>query len=146
MNRSGLFITFIMGCLAALLWMLVNSPDIEPPWPKMVQGFSFSPYRTGQSAELNVFPTEAEIEEDLALLAGDTHAVRSYSVKGTLAEIPRLATSKGLNVVLGAWISNIAKDNEEAWRLSSLAPQPPVHSSPHAERLSSGSTPNHSRS
>jgi exo-beta-1,3-glucanase (GH17 family)/cellulose synthase/poly-beta-1,6-N-acetylglucosamine synthase-like glycosyltransferase len=113
MNRSGLFITLIMGCLAALLWMLVNSPDIEPPWPTMVQGFSFSPYRTGQSAEGNNFPTEAEIEEDLALLAGDTHAVRSYSVKGTLAEIPRLAASKGLNVVLGAWISNIAKDNEE---------------------------------
>jgi len=67
MNRSGIFITIIMGGLAALLWMLVNSPDIEPPWPEMVQGFSFSPYRAGQSAELNIFPTEAEIEEDLAL-------------------------------------------------------------------------------
>lgn len=113
MNRSGIFITIIMGGLAALLWMLVNSPNIEPPWPDMVQGFSFSPYRAGQSAELNIFPSEAEIEEDLALLAGSTHAVRTYSVKGTLAAIPRLADKTGLNVVLGAWISNIEKDNEE---------------------------------
>ena len=113
MNRSGIFITIIMGGLAALLWMLVNSPNIEPPWPDMVQGFSFSPYRAGQAAELNIFPSEAEIEEDLALLAGSTHAVRTYSVKGTLAAIPRLADKTGLNVVLGAWISNIEKDNEE---------------------------------
>jgi len=113
MNRSGLFITLIMGGLATLLWMLINSPNIEPPWPETVQGFSFSPFRPGQSAEKNIFPSEAQIEEDLALLAGDAHAVRSYSVRGTLAEIPKLAASKGLNVVLGGWLSNIPKDNEE---------------------------------
>ncbi|NBK24988.1 MAG: hypothetical protein EOM68_23555, partial [Spirochaetia bacterium] len=37
---------------------------------------------------------------------------RSYSVDSTLAEIPRLAAAHGLNVVLGAWISNDPQANE----------------------------------
>ena len=40
----------------------------------------------------------------LALLAGDVHAVRTYTVRGNLAEVPRLAKGHGLNVALGAWL------------------------------------------
>ena len=113
MNRSGLIITLLMGCLALLLWKVVNTPNLEPPWPAKIQGFSFSPFRAGQSPSENVYPTVDEIDRDLALLAGSAHAVRSYSVDSTLAEIPRLAAAHGLNVVLGAWISNDPAANEE---------------------------------
>ncbi|MBV5317103.1 MAG: glycosyltransferase [Desulfobulbaceae bacterium] len=113
MNRSSLIITIIMGCLAVLLWKVVNAPNMEPPWPSKIQGFSFSPFREGQSPSKKIYPSVEEIDRDLAVLAGDVHAVRSYTVEDNLAEIPRLAAARGLNVVLGAWIATDEKENEE---------------------------------
>lgn len=113
MNRSGLIITFIMGCLALLLWGVVNAPNMEPSWPSKIQGFSFSPFRGGQSPSKQIYPTVEQIDRDLAILAGDVHAVRAYTVEDNLAEIPRLAAARGLNVVLGAWITRDKEWNDE---------------------------------
>ena len=113
MNRSSLIITFIMGCLAVLLWKVANAPNIEPPWPSKIQGFSFSPFRAGQSPSKKIFPSIEEIDKDLATLAGSVNAIRSYTVEDNLAEIPRLAAARGLNVVLGAWLATDAKENDE---------------------------------
>ncbi|MCW5586210.1 MAG: glycosyltransferase [Chromatiales bacterium] len=113
MNRASLLITLLMGALTVLLWAMVNRPDIEPPWPAKIEGFSFSPMRGEQSPVRREYPDIAQIDEDLALLAGDAHAVRTYTVEGTMGEVPRLALAHGLNVTLGAWISGQAKRNEE---------------------------------
>jgi len=112
MNRASLLITLLMGVLTVLLWGIVNRPDIEPPWPAKIEGFSFSPMRGEQSPVLRNYPDISQIDEDLALLAGDAHAVRTYTVDGVMAEVPRLAAVHGLNVALGAWISNQADRNE----------------------------------
>ncbi|MDY0389594.1 glycosyltransferase [Desulfobulbus oligotrophicus] len=113
MNRSGLIITLIMGCLAVLLWKVVNAPDMEPPWPTKIQGFSFSPFQAGESPSKKIYPSVEQIDRDLSILAGDVHAVRSYTVEDNLAEIPRLAAAHGLNVVLGAWITPDKEGNEK---------------------------------
>jgi len=112
MNRASLLITLLMGGLTVLLWSIVNRPDIEPPWPAEIEGFSFSPMRGEQSPVTREYPDISEIDEDLALLAGEAHAVRTYTVDSTMAEVPRLAAAHGLNVALGAWISNQAERNE----------------------------------
>lgn len=111
MNRASLLITLLMGGLTLLLWALVNRPDIEPPWSAKIDGFAFSPMRGEQSPITRTFPSIDQVDEDLALLAGDAHAVRTYTVEGTLAEVPRLAAAHGLNVTLGAWISRDAARN-----------------------------------
>ena len=113
MNRASLLITLLMGALTVLLWAMVNRPDFEPPWPAKIEGFSFSPMRGEQSPVRREYPDIAQIDEDLALLAGDAHAVRTYTVEGTMGEVPRLALAHGLNVTLGAWISGQAKRNED---------------------------------
>lgn len=112
MNRSSLIITLMMGGLSVLLWAVVNQPDIEPEWPAVVQGFSFSPMRGNEDPMNKVFPTIEEIDEDLALLAGDAHAIRTYTVEATLAEVPRLAGVHGLNVALGGWVGTFPDANE----------------------------------
>ncbi|MCB1800827.1 MAG: beta-(1-3)-glucosyl transferase, partial [Gammaproteobacteria bacterium] len=104
MNRASLLITLLMGALTLVLWGLVNRPGIEPPWPSKVAGFSFSPMRGEQSPISGQLPDIGQIDSDLALLAGDAHAVRTYTVRGDMAEVPRLAAVHGLNVALGAWI------------------------------------------
>lgn len=112
MNRSGFLITLLMGCLAVLLWRVVNAPNLEPPWPDKIQGFAFAPYRADHDPTKNRLPSLEDIDADLALLQGRAHAVRTYTVAGDFAEIPRLAAARGLNVALGAWLDADREKNE----------------------------------
>ena len=113
MNRSSLIITVLMGALAVVLWSIVNAPNNEPPWPAKIQGFSFSPMRAEHSPMRNEMPSIAQIDEDLVVVSGDAHAVRTYTVEGTLAEVPRLAGVHNLNVALGAWLDDKHEKNLE---------------------------------
>ena len=104
MNRASFVIAIAIAAITISLWALVNRPETEPPWPRVIQGFSFTPMRADDDPERQLLPTAEEIDADLALLAGTTHAVRTYSIEGTQAEIPELARKHGINVALGVWI------------------------------------------
>jgi len=112
MNRANILISIAIAVICLSLWALFNQPETEPPWPERIQGFSFSPFREGQSAIEHILPSAEEIDRDLALLAEKTHAVRTYTMEGTLAQVPELASKHGLNVTLGAWIDKDPEKNE----------------------------------
>ena len=104
MKLSSIVITLSIAILAISLWALANRPEQEPPWPQRIQGFSFSPFREGQSPLEKIYPTLDQIEADMVLLEGKTHAIRSYTVEDGLVQIPELAKKHGLNVAFGIWI------------------------------------------
>ncbi|MGQ9659868.1 MAG: glycosyltransferase [Thermochromatium sp.] len=113
MNRFiDVIIPILIALLTVLAWWILNQPNEEPAWPTRIQGFAFSPLRAEHDPSQNRFPTIEDIDADLALLKGRAHAVRTYTVKSTLAEIPPLAAKYGLNVTLGAWIGPDLKANE----------------------------------
>ncbi|MEE4136386.1 MAG: beta-(1-3)-glucosyl transferase, partial [Desulforhopalus sp.] len=112
MKKSNLLICIAVAAIFVSCWALLNKPEFEPPWPKRIQGFSFSPMQPGNDPLRNMLPSEAEVEADLRLLAGTTNAVRVYSVEGVQGKIPELAAKYQLNVTLGAWISADIEENE----------------------------------
>ena len=112
LNRINLLIIIAVAVATIGIWAYVNQPTEQPPWPRIVQGFSFSPFRADQDAIRHIMPSEQDIDEDLALLAGKTHAVRTYSTEGVLGEIPRLAQKHNINVTVGAWIDADLERNE----------------------------------
>jgi len=119
---TNVVIAVAFGAATLAAWAYANRPTAEPAWPSRVQGFAFSPYRGDQDPSRGDFPSVAQIDSDLALLEGKTHAVRSYSTAGTLAEIPALAAGRNINVALGAWINDNSDNNEaEIERVISLA-------------------------
>ena len=63
-----------------------------------------------------ISPSLLDIVADLALLQGDAHAVRTYTVESTLAAVPRLAAAHDLNVTLGAWIGEDKAFNDREIR------------------------------
>jgi len=122
MNKINIIITVAIAAVTISVWAWINRPDTEPPWPAMIQGFSFSPMRAHNNPMLGNFPTVQEIDEDLTLLEGKTHAVRTYTLEGTLAEIPALAGKHGINVALGAWIdARLEKNDAEVSQLLQVA-------------------------
>jgi exo-beta-1,3-glucanase (GH17 family)/cellulose synthase/poly-beta-1,6-N-acetylglucosamine synthase-like glycosyltransferase len=112
MNKINVIITVAIAAVTISVWAWINRPDTEPPWPAMIQGFSFSPMRADDNPMLGKYPTVQEIEEDLALLKGRTYAVRTYTLEGPLAEVPALAAKHGINVALGAWVDARLEKNE----------------------------------
>ena len=112
---SSILVAAIFAGATIALWAYLNRPATLPPWPKRIQGFAFSPYRIHQDGSLERQPTVQELEQDLALLAGKTVAVRTYSVLGTLGEVPRLAWQQQphIKVALGAWLGEDKVRNEK---------------------------------
>ena len=110
-DRASWILLTLVGTLLLALWALFNRPDHVPPWPETIQGVAFSPFRADQNPVKVEYPSEREIERDLKLLSGKMRAVRTYSVEGTLAAVPRLARPLGLNVVVGVWISGDLERN-----------------------------------
>ena len=104
-----IFVLFSLSAITLGAWALLNRPEEVPQWPKQVAGFAYSPFRVNQSPIDNTFPSVEQIEEDMVLLAQYTKHIRTYSVAGVQAEIPRLAERHGLMVTVGAWLT----DNRE---------------------------------
>src|SRR5579864_8352480 len=109
----SLLIAAVFATLTFAVWAYLNRPTREPPWPPLIQGFAFSPFRANEDPTHGEMPTDAEIDSDLALLEGHVNAVRTYSVEKTLADIPVLAERHGLNVTLGAWLDGHRDKNED---------------------------------
>jgi exo-beta-1,3-glucanase (GH17 family)/cellulose synthase/poly-beta-1,6-N-acetylglucosamine synthase-like glycosyltransferase len=110
---GSLLIAAVFATLTFTVWAWLNRPTREPPWPPVIQGFAFSPFRANEDPTHFEMPTDAEIDSDLALLEGKVNAVRTYSVGSTLADVPGLAEKHGLNVALGAWLDSHRDKNEE---------------------------------
>ena len=118
MRPSHWLIVGAVSLVTFSLWAWFNQPLEEPLWPDRIMGFAFSPYRADQDPQKDIHPSREQIEQDLALLAGKTYAVRTYTVKGVLAEVPKLAKKFGINVTVGGWIgSNEEENNQELERL-----------------------------
>ena len=109
----SLLIAALFATLTFAVWALLNRPTSEPPWPAVIQGFAFSPFRANEDPTHFQMPTDEEIDSDLTLLQGKVNAVRTYSVADTLADVPALAEKHGLNVALGAWLDSHRDKNEE---------------------------------
>ena len=121
-TKINLIVSAIVAALTILLWSVLNQPSSEPVWPSTVQGFSFSPFQKGQSPLKDKYPSKAQIDADLSLLQGKTQNIRSYSVQGTLGDIPELASAHHLQVTLGAFLNGKTEhDVKELKKLILLA-------------------------
>ncbi len=96
------------------IWSYVNNPLQLQPWTKTTMGVTFDPMRKQDTQTSDTFPSEADIDHDLSLLADKVHAVRTYSVLKGLDKIPELAAKYNLNTTVGAWIDgNLEKNRQE---------------------------------
>jgi exo-beta-1,3-glucanase (GH17 family)/cellulose synthase/poly-beta-1,6-N-acetylglucosamine synthase-like glycosyltransferase len=113
--RKLLFIGLIFATTLGA-WEVSNRPLLEPTWFGAIDGFAYSPMRPGQSPGRQQFPSIAEIDADLAIIAQHSGSVRTYSLDGTLAEIPRLAAKYNMDVTAGVWLDEDLAANQSRLR------------------------------
>lgn len=71
---------------------------------KPVYGICYSPFRAGQKPGES-YPTVAQINADLSLIADDTTAIRTYHVDETLFDIASDCNTLNIDCYVGGWIS-----------------------------------------
>ncbi len=106
------------------IWSYVNNPLQLKPWTKTTMGVTFNPMRKDHTQKNNLYPTEAEIDQDLALLENKVHAVRTYSMLKGLYKVPELAAKHNLNITMGAWLdADLEKNRQEIETLLQISNQ-----------------------
>ena len=125
--KRKLAILFVVALLVAVnfsIWSYINNPLQLQPWTKTTMGVTYDPLRKEDTQTGDSFPSEADIDSDLALLSNKVHAVRTYSMLKGQDKIPELASKHNLNVTLGAWIDgNLEKNRIEVDTLVRVAQQ-----------------------
>jgi len=104
-KAATLFAVLTCALLTVAAWAFVNRPVLPPDFHGRVAGLAFSPFQRGQGPEDGSFPTPAEIRADLKRAAALADRVRSYTVAGAMADLPRLAAGLPLKLTLGAWLA-----------------------------------------
>ena len=114
MRSPILYAILIAAALANLaVWALPNRPVAleSPPGGKLLS-ISFAPFRDGQSPLTQTFPSTAEIEQDLRVIAGQVSGVRTYTSLEGMESVPAFARKYGLTVTLGIWLGVKPLTNE----------------------------------
>ncbi|WP_365859675.1 glycosyl hydrolase family 17 protein [Bradyrhizobium sp.] len=104
-----------LGIVAAVWWWLaapvtLARAPIDPA--AKLECVSYAPFRgdqTPHNPDLIVSPDQ--IAEDLAVLAGITKCIRTYSIDNGLDKVPELASKVGLKVLLGVWLGRTRATN-----------------------------------
>lgn len=106
------FISLIVAAMLAglgafALWHQFDQPvPVEPSWDKPMSSVSFAPFRRGQSPLTKVYPSPAQVEEDMRSLVGLAQGIRTYTSREGMEVVPDLAAKYGLKVVFGAWLGS----------------------------------------
>jgi exo-beta-1,3-glucanase (GH17 family)/cellulose synthase/poly-beta-1,6-N-acetylglucosamine synthase-like glycosyltransferase len=106
----ALLIALMMAVATVTLWGGFNRPVDVVDWTGKIHGVSFSAYQKDQNPYAQTYPTERELEADIAKLRDRVTYVRTYSSAHGFEAVPQLAQKYGLKVTAGAWL-NKSKDN-----------------------------------
>ncbi|HTN09967.1 MAG TPA: glycosyl hydrolase family 17 protein [Acetobacteraceae bacterium] len=109
MSRPSPLLLLVLPLLAAVLvgaWWAANRPESAGPAIAggRLESVSFAPYRPGQSPLTGVFPSAAQVDADLALLAPQVRAVRTYAAIEGDYDVAGLAAKHGLKLWQGIWL------------------------------------------
>jgi exo-beta-1,3-glucanase (GH17 family)/cellulose synthase/poly-beta-1,6-N-acetylglucosamine synthase-like glycosyltransferase len=101
----ALFLCAAAAAAVLSVWIWLQSPQTAPDWDGQLAGVTYSGYRPGQDPQKGRYPSEAQIREDMGILAQHTRRLRTY----TSNEGPNtaaIAGEFGMDVTAGAWLDN----------------------------------------
>ncbi len=108
---TAAIITLLIAVLNVAWWQFTNRPVAHPNWTGHVHGMAYSGFQRDQDPTQKRFPTEAELDADMALLTKVTDRIRTYTATENPA-VPELAARHGLKVTAGAWLDKREDNNE----------------------------------
>jgi exo-beta-1,3-glucanase (GH17 family)/cellulose synthase/poly-beta-1,6-N-acetylglucosamine synthase-like glycosyltransferase len=107
---SAAAIAIVVALANLLAWTWLHRPSHPPGWDGPIGGFAYSAFQRDQSPTEFHYPSDAEIEADLALLRRHSTRIRTYAASET-PTLVQLAQRHGLEVMAGAWLDKRSDNN-----------------------------------
>jgi exo-beta-1,3-glucanase (GH17 family)/cellulose synthase/poly-beta-1,6-N-acetylglucosamine synthase-like glycosyltransferase len=108
---GALAVCALMLGLNFALWRAANPPLSAPEAPPTVAGLAYNAFQRWESPLTQRFPTDAEIDADLAHMRRLTARLRTYSA-AEFPALPALAHQHGIELALGVWLDRRLDNNE----------------------------------
>jgi exo-beta-1,3-glucanase (GH17 family) len=89
--------------LTALSFILLHTEleiTAQVATEERIVGVAYGPFREGQSPDLGIFPTLAQMQADMPLLKRMGNVIRTYSVTNNFDQIIGLAKEGGLKAIM----------------------------------------------
>lgn len=107
---SAVLTLVLVAAVNFALWAYANRPVTVHDWDGPIAGFAFNAFQRDQSPLDRSYPSDADLESDIALLARYTRRVRSYT-STEMPTLPELAQKHGLKLTAGAWLDRDREKN-----------------------------------
>lgn len=107
---SAILTLVLVAAANFALWAYANRPVHVHDWDGPIAGFAFNAFQRDQSPLDRSYPSNADLESDIALLARYTRRVRSYT-STEMPTLPELAQKYGLKLTAGAWLDRNLERN-----------------------------------
>jgi exo-beta-1,3-glucanase (GH17 family) len=113
-------------CAVALLLLLCSAPGVERPFDLTLQkwhgnAICYSGYRAGQNPDLNRFPSQAQILDDLKILERNWKLIRLYGADQDSQDVLEVIRREKIpiKVMLGIWLDGRAgKEDKNASQMA----------------------------
>ncbi|NLD69684.1 MAG: glycosyltransferase, partial [Limnobacter sp.] len=127
-GSSAALRNWLVGSLLALVlatanlggWHWLNPPVAPPDVDHRIAGLAYNGFQRWDDPFARKYPTAEQIDADLALLAGLTQRIRTYS-SSEIPELPTLAERHGLRVTAGVWLDRRPANNRRELEAARLA-------------------------
>lgn len=125
--KIATFLSLIFLVLVNLgIWSYVNNPLKLPSWNKTMMGLTYNSQRRDTNPLKGIYPTKQQIEEDISLLSGQAHSIKTYTSLEGMEVVPEIAAEYSVHLAMGAWIdNNLEKNRREIESLVLLSNQYP---------------------
>lgn len=111
------WLALVLATLAGLVWwwQIGRAVDLPDAPSARIACVSYAPFRKpGESPTNRTFVmTPERIDEDLRALSQRFDCVRTYSQSNGLAAVPAIAARYHMQVLMGIWLGNVPKINEQ---------------------------------
>ncbi|MDB5372066.1 MAG: glycoside hydrolase, partial [Belnapia sp.] len=109
----SLFAVIMSLALTLAAWWLPNREQAAavPLAAERFNSVSFAPFRPGHSPLRDSYPSAAEVEADMALIAPRVRAIRTYAAIEGDYDVAAIAARHGLKLWAGAWLGPDARRN-----------------------------------
>lgn len=91
-------------------WQALNPPIDAPDFHGRVTGMAYNAFQRWDDPTERRYPSAADIDADLAVLAGYTRRIRSYS-SSEFPRMPEIAARHGLKLTAGVWLDRRSLNN-----------------------------------
>src|SRR5690606_30242112 len=109
---AAIAIALAVGAANMAGWQYLNPPIEAPAVTGPIHGLAYNAYGRWDSPIEQRYPSEADIDADMALLATYTDRIRSYT-SSEFPMLPELAQRHGLKLTAGVWLDERLGNNQK---------------------------------